>query len=158
MFIVFGLLVMALVFMLMMRAIKLWFYAIFSPLMTLKYVLGDGVFGGKENSSSFDLKEFFGLAFVPALVGISLSFGLIVIAALKIAGGTDGTGPNAKQGDCLETTTGCSITIMGNSENTITTKVIKDAEKKITQTVVKFGGISYTYNGSVSGSSGDMTK
>ena len=71
---VFGLLVLALVFMLMMRAIKLWFYAIFSPLMTLKYVIGDGVFGGKENSDSFDLKEFFGLAFVPALVGLSLSF------------------------------------------------------------------------------------
>lgn len=45
MFIVYGLLVVALVFMLMMRAIKLWFYAIFSPLMTLKYVIGDGVFG-----------------------------------------------------------------------------------------------------------------
>lgn len=44
MFIVYGLLVIALVFMLMMRAIKLWFYAIFSPLMTLKYVIGDGFF------------------------------------------------------------------------------------------------------------------
>lgn len=44
MFIVYGLLVLALVFMLMMRAIKLWFYAIFSPLMTLKYVVGDGFF------------------------------------------------------------------------------------------------------------------
>ena len=44
MFVVFGLLVLALVFMLIMRAIKLWFYAIFSPLMTLKYVIGDGVF------------------------------------------------------------------------------------------------------------------
>ena len=44
MFIVFGMLVLALIFMLMMRAIKLWFYAIFSPLMTLKYVVGDGFF------------------------------------------------------------------------------------------------------------------
>ena len=39
MFIVFGLLVMALVVMLFMRAVKLWFYAMFSPLMTLKFVL-----------------------------------------------------------------------------------------------------------------------
>lgn len=39
MFLIFGLLVIALVFMLMMRAIKLWFYAIFSPLMTLKYTI-----------------------------------------------------------------------------------------------------------------------
>jgi hypothetical protein len=44
MFVVFGLLVMALIFMLLIRAIKLWFYAIFSPLMTLKYVLGDKMF------------------------------------------------------------------------------------------------------------------
>jgi hypothetical protein len=39
MFFIYGLLVLALVFMLMIRAIKLWFYAIFSPFMTLKYVL-----------------------------------------------------------------------------------------------------------------------
>lgn len=39
MFIVFGILVLALVFMLMVRAIKLWFYAIFSPLFTLQFVV-----------------------------------------------------------------------------------------------------------------------
>ena len=39
MFILYGLLVLALIFMLMIRAIKLWFYAIFSPFMTLKFVL-----------------------------------------------------------------------------------------------------------------------
>jgi hypothetical protein len=40
MFIVFGFLVMALIFMLLIRAIKLWFYAIFSPLFTLHFVVG----------------------------------------------------------------------------------------------------------------------
>lgn len=40
MFLVFGLLVLALVFMLLVRAIKLWFYAIFSPLFTLSFVMG----------------------------------------------------------------------------------------------------------------------
>jgi hypothetical protein len=83
MFLVFGLLVMALVFMLFLRAIKLWFYAIFSPIMTLSYVLGDGMFG-KENSEHFQFKEFIGLAFVPAVVGLALSFGIVIIGALHL--------------------------------------------------------------------------
>ncbi len=57
MFIVYGLLVLSLVFMLMIRAIKLWFYAIFSPLMTLRYVIGDGMFK-EDKSGSFEIKEF----------------------------------------------------------------------------------------------------
>ena len=39
MFLVFGILVLALIFMLLTRAIKLWLYAIFSPLFTIKFVL-----------------------------------------------------------------------------------------------------------------------
>jgi hypothetical protein len=70
---------------LLMRAIKLWFYAIFSPIMTLQYVIGSGIFG-KENSDTFDYKEFLGLAFVPAVVGLALSFGLVIIASLHLAG------------------------------------------------------------------------
>lgn len=83
MFVVFWFLVIALVFMLMMRAIKLWFYAIFSPLMTLRYVVGPELFGGKENSDGFELKEFIWLAFVPALVGLALSFGIVVVSVLQ---------------------------------------------------------------------------
>lgn len=41
-FLIYGLLVLALLSVLMMRAIKLWAYAIFSPLFTLRFVLGDG--------------------------------------------------------------------------------------------------------------------
>ena len=40
MFIVFGLLTLALVSMLLVRAIKLWIYAIFSPLFTFQFVAG----------------------------------------------------------------------------------------------------------------------
>ncbi len=56
MFLIFGLLVLALIFMLAMRAIRLWFYAIFSPLFTLQYVIGDSIFG--ENKNTFSIKEF----------------------------------------------------------------------------------------------------
>ena len=43
MFLVFGLLTLALVAMLLVRAIKLWIYAIFSPLFTFQFVAGSGM-------------------------------------------------------------------------------------------------------------------
>jgi hypothetical protein len=47
MFIIFGLLVLALVSMLLIRVIKLWMYAIFSPLFTLHFVAGKELLGDK---------------------------------------------------------------------------------------------------------------
>jgi hypothetical protein len=43
MFLVFGLLTLALVAMLLVRAIKLWVYAIFSPLFTFQFVAGSAM-------------------------------------------------------------------------------------------------------------------
>jgi hypothetical protein len=51
--------------MLLARAVMLWVYTIFSPFMTLELVMG-GVM--KNISDDFSIKEFIGLAFVPALV------------------------------------------------------------------------------------------
>lgn len=65
-----------------MRAMKLWFYAIFSPLFTIKFILGDKAFGDGDKDGSFNITEFLGLAFVPAVVSLALSFGLVIIAAL----------------------------------------------------------------------------
>ncbi|MFZ2256009.1 MAG: hypothetical protein WAW59_01635 [Patescibacteria group bacterium] len=45
MFLVFGVLVIALIFILMTRAIKLWIYAMFSPLFTLHFVAGKELMG-----------------------------------------------------------------------------------------------------------------
>lgn len=81
MFAVFGILVLALAAMLMVRAIKLWVYAIFSPLFTFQFVAGSAMMG--ENKDTFTIKEFVGLCFVPAIVGLSLSFGLIMISAVN---------------------------------------------------------------------------
>ena len=81
MFLVFGLLVLALAAMLLVRAIKLWVYAIFSPLFTFQFVAGTAMMG--ENKDTFTIKEFVGLCFVPAVVGLALSFGLILIAAVQ---------------------------------------------------------------------------
>lgn len=152
MFIVFWFLVIALIFMLMMRAIKLWFYAIFSPLLTLRYVIGDGIFGGKEGADSFELKEFIWLAFVPALVGLALSFGIVIIALLQSAN----IGSNNLPCDAAAMQpggAGCQIMgIMGSPNNHITKKVeirsMEDGDYNITVTEVVFGGISFKYYGS----------
>lgn len=66
MFAVFGILVVALAAMLIVRAVKLWMYAIFSPLFTFQFVAGSSMMG--ENKDTFTLKEFMGLVFVPAIV------------------------------------------------------------------------------------------
>lgn len=72
MFLVFGLLTLALVAMLLVRAIKLWVYAIFSPLFTFQFVAGSAMMGGDKDT--FTIKEFVGLCFVPAIVALTLSF------------------------------------------------------------------------------------
>lgn len=66
MFAIFGLLVVALAVILIVRAIKLWMYAIFSPLFTFQFVAGSSMMG--ESKDTFTLKEFMGLVFVPAIV------------------------------------------------------------------------------------------
>ncbi len=139
MFIVFGLLVMALIVLLFMRAVKLWFYAMFSPLMTLKFVLWDKIFG--KESESFDLKEFIGLAFVPAIVGLALSFGLVVVSMLM-----------HKQNDgnkFCTSPTDCTITLFWNTKSTIQTKI--DEANKTTETVVTLGNLKYTFEWAVTG-------
>jgi hypothetical protein len=123
MFLIFGILTLALIFMLLTRAMMLWVYTIFSPFLTLDIVLGGNLL--KDVSKDFSIKEFIGLAFVPAIIGLSLSFWLVIIAA--ITGGkvvTDGAVKcDTKQ---LESTEGCKIVgIMGNPDNKIVRKVTR---------------------------------
>ncbi len=66
--------------MLLLRAIKLWMYAIFSPIFTLHFVAGKELFG--KSTDGFNIKEFIGLCFVPAVVGLTLSFGLMIISVI----------------------------------------------------------------------------
>jgi hypothetical protein len=91
MFLVFGLLTLALVTMLLVRAIKLWVYAIFSPLFTFQFVAGSAMMGGDKDT--FTIKEFVGLCFVPAIVGLTLSFGLILINTISHDGSKSSTEP-----------------------------------------------------------------
>jgi hypothetical protein len=150
MFFIFGLLVLALIFMLMVRAIKLWFYAIFSPLMTLKFVLWDSIFG-KWGDNSFDLKEFIGLAFVPAIVGLCLSFGLMILSILHSPNlGASSLTPTATCTEPLVTTTGCELAgLMGNPANKIVRKAVPEWTSLRSVYEFHFWGIVFEFKGQV---------
>lgn len=137
-FIVFWILVIALVFMLLMRAIKLWMYAIFSPLFTIHFVLGKDTLW--EKMWDFNLKEFIGLCFVPAVVGITLSFWLVVISAIKWVKPSENIG-------CTEQN--CKVTLFWVSDNYIETKLISTDDWKSQQTIttVKMWELETVFNG-----------
>ncbi len=148
MFLVFGLLTLALVAMLLVRAIKLWVYAIFSPLFTFQFVAGSAMMG--ENKDTFTIKEFVGLCFVPAIVGLALSFGLIMISA--VSSGTPNAGNTTGQctADKLKTDEWCLLAnLMGNPQNNITRKILYANEplKATTINTIKFGGIEMEFLG-----------
>jgi hypothetical protein len=148
MFIVFGLLTLALVAMLLVRAIKLWVYAIFSPLFTFRFVAGSNLLGW-DKDDSFTIKEFIGLAFVPAIVWLTLSFGLIMVNAVSSAKPASWW---AQVEECspakIKVGSWCTLmTIMWNSKNTIS-RVILNSEKPseaTTVTTVTFGWINMQF-------------
>ncbi len=80
--VVFVVILIALVLVLFTRVIKMWMYAIFSPLFALRYFLSDKI--DKDNAlSKFDFKEFIGLAMVPVVVSAALGFGFMFIMTFK---------------------------------------------------------------------------
>lgn len=147
MLVVFGLLTLALVFMLMARAVMLWVYTIFSPFMTLQIVM----WGIMQNvSKDFSIKEFVGLAFVPALVGLALSFWLVIVATIQNPTNTTNVKEKCDIGKL--TWDWCTIAnLMWNAENSITRKLENtawwdtDVMTYKTLNIVKFGGITFTF-------------
>ena len=87
----FGILTIALCWVLLMRAFKLWIYVMFSPLFWLAYFTGEwwGSALHSDHGSSWDhgsggmsqvwFKQFFKLAMVPVMVAAVLSFGLLFV-------------------------------------------------------------------------------
>jgi hypothetical protein len=140
MFIVFWLLTLALVSILLVRAIKLWAYAIFAPLFTFQFVAGSV----GTDKDMFSIKEFIGLCFVPVVVGLTLSFGLIMISAVSSGKAMSGWKECTKamiEGD------GCTlITIAGNDANTISRR-IDTSSGRTTVNTIKFGGITTIMKG-----------
>ena len=115
--------------MLITRAIKLWFYAIFSPLFTLRFVLQDDMKKAGDDDDMFSITEFIGLAFVPAVVGLTLSFGLMIVASMM-------SESKGNPDQCNGTSPTCTLNILGSGDNYIKSSI--DKEKKVSSTVIKF--------------------
>lgn len=142
MFAVFGILVLALASMLLVRAMKLWMYAIFAPLFTFRFVAGSNLLGWDDDS--FSIKEFVGLAFVPAIVWLTLSFGLIIINAVQWP--ANPSTPIWTQCDLIKW---CEIlNIMWSADNKITRKIEKpNTPDAYTNTKFEYGGIQFYFFG-----------
>ena len=145
MFWVFGILVLALAAMLLVRAIKLWMYAIFAPLFTFRFVAWSNMLGGDDDS--FSIKEFIWLAFVPAIVWLTLSFGLIMINAVSWT---------HKQTQNTNTSTTCNLewdgcilgTVFWSAENQIIRKIVKvwdNPVEKISETTFEYGWVKFIF-------------
>jgi hypothetical protein len=79
---VFMVILIALVIVLFTRVIRMWMYAIFSPLFALRYFLSDKV--DKDGLlSKFEFKEFIGLAMVPVTVSAALGFGFMFLMVFQ---------------------------------------------------------------------------
>jgi len=147
MFLVFWLLTLALAAMLFVRAIKLWMYAIFSPLFTFRFVAGSNLLWGDDDS--FSLKEFIGLAFVPAIVWLTLSFGLIIINAVQWPAAPKWTSTSSTQPCNLEWDWCLIANIMGSPENKILRKIKTDEDsgQKYSLTMFTYGDITFSFLG-----------
>ena len=121
-----------------MRVIKLWVYAIFSPLFTLHFVAGKDLLW--EQLDDFSIKEFIGLCFVPAVVGLALSFGLVVITAIM------SPVEWSLQKWCTANT--CTLTLFGNPLNQIvTTFPNADDKEQVIKTDATIGWVTLHFAG-----------
>lgn len=98
----FGILIIALCWVLLARALKLWIYVMFSPLFWLAYFTKNGwekTFhsewgggGGDTGMTKLGFVPFFKLAMVPVMVSAVLSFGLLFVGVMRssFTGAQDG--------------------------------------------------------------------
>lgn len=77
-FIIMLLLFIGIVFVLFIRVIQLWVFAILSPLFGLFLFLGENVLGD-SSLKKYNIKEFISLAMVPVYISAALSFGLMLV-------------------------------------------------------------------------------
>lgn len=101
----------------------------------------------------FTIKEFVGLAFVPAVIGLALSFGLIVAATIS-----SGISASTQKDSCNMTTQTCELmsNIMGNPSNKIVQKINGKtgqdgtlAEKAESVTTIYIGGLELEFKWSL---------
>lgn len=144
MFLIFGLLMLALLSILFVRAIWMWIYAIFSPLFTFNFVM----WWSWKSDDKIDIMEFISAAFAPAIIWFVLWFGIIVITAVQWALNETGPKDNEIKGmipwsNCYEL-----LWIMWWWENMIYHCISNEAKdwKFETITGVKMAGMNFKYS------------
>ncbi|OIP55067.1 hypothetical protein AUK10_00115 [Candidatus Gracilibacteria bacterium CG2_30_37_12] len=128
-FVIFGILVIAIVYALFSRAMMLWLYAMFSPIFALTFVLGDKA----KKLEKFTIKEFISLAMVPVYVSAALAFGLMFLGLVMGATGGDKTGNGSLKSDIVDITSPGGITEFkfgGDNGITLTTQGLLDPAVK----------------------------
>lgn len=81
---IFGILLIAIVYALFSRALMLWGFAMFSPLFALNYFFEHVKMGEKVKKSieQFTISKFISLAMVPVYVAAALAFGLMFVGSV----------------------------------------------------------------------------
>jgi hypothetical protein len=111
-FIMFFLIIVALVFALLTRAFYLWAIAIFSPLLSLRYFF-EGKLGG-FGDKWLSVSSIIGLAMVPVYVAAALSFGLIFTSAVTKTNFTAIKSDHVKTGSGTITMFDTEFKVIGN--------------------------------------------
>lgn len=104
-FVVFGILLIAIVYALFSRAVMLWMFAIFSPLFALNHVIGDSKSESLKKLSEFSISHFISLAMVPVYVSAALAFGLMFLGAVMNGPSTIGVNDGGVKINTTEDTT-----------------------------------------------------
>gem|GEM_PF-983169 len=84
-FVVFGILIIAIVYALLSRALILWLYAMFSPIFALNYVMDFKNESVKSSVGRMSIEKFLSLALVPVYVSAALAFGLMFLGLVMNA-------------------------------------------------------------------------
>lgn len=147
MFLIFGILMLALLSILFVRAFWMWIYAIFSPLFTFNFAM----WWSWWKVDTIDIKDFISTAFAPAIIWFVLWFGIIVIAAVQWA--LSETNRKADPITLLPNSTCYNLFWIMGEENFIYTcetetgKTNSQGQKTYTRTSwVKFAGIIFKHS------------
>lgn len=132
-FIVFGILIIAIVYALLSRALILWLYAMFSPIFALNYVMDFKNESVKNSVGRMSITKFLSLALVPVYVSAALAFGLMFLGLVMNAKGNTLAGAGwlewSLKWDIVEVETKNSISSFKFWDIKLTTKWVLTAEQ-----------------------------
>lgn len=133
-FVVFGVLIIAIVYALFSRALILWLYAMFSPIFALNYVMDFKNESVKGSVGRMSIEKFLSLALVPVYVSAALAFGLMFLGLVMNAKGTitstAGEGSLIWESGVEVNTTKDGVSTFKFWEVTLTTKWVLTGEQK----------------------------